>query len=53
VPVVPPEGGLVEEGFIECENVRVVSKQRIKRPRDRMSESTMQEVEDRVRVLGL
>jgi mRNA interferase MazF len=51
VPVVPPEGGLVAESFIQCENVRSVSKRRIKRLRGRISESTLQQVEDRVRIL--
>lgn len=51
VPVQPPEGGLVAESFIQCENVRSVSKQRIKRLRGRVSESTLREVEDRVRIL--
>jgi mRNA interferase MazF len=51
VPVAPPEGGLVTESFIQCENVRSVSKRRIKRLRGRVSESTLQQVEDRVRIL--
>jgi mRNA interferase MazF len=51
VPVVPPEGGLVAESFIQCENIRSVSKRRVKRLRGRVSESTMQQVEDRIRIL--
>ena len=51
VPVQPPEGGLVSESFIQCENVRSVSKRRIKRLRGRVSESTLLQVEDRVRIL--
>ena len=51
VLVQPPEGGLVAESFIQCENVRSVSKRRIKRLRGRVSESTLQQVEDRVRIL--
>ncbi len=51
VPVKPPEGGLVAESFIQCENVRSVSRQRVKRLRGRVSESTLQQVEDRVRIL--
>jgi mRNA interferase MazF len=51
VPVRPPEGGMMAESFIQCENVRAVSKQRIKRLRGRVSESTLQQVEDRVRIL--
>ena len=51
VPITPPEGGLVAESFIQCENVRSVSKQRVKRLRGRVSENTLQQVEDRIRIL--
>jgi mRNA interferase MazF len=51
VLVKPPEGGLVAESFIQCENVRSVSRQRVKRLRGRVSESTLQQVEDRLRIL--
>jgi len=51
VSVQPPEGGFVAESFIQCESVRSVSKQRVKGLRGRVSESTMQQVEDRVRIL--
>jgi len=47
----PPEGGLVSESFIQCENVRSVSKTRLKRLRGRVSESTMLQVEDRLLIL--
>ena len=47
----PPEGGLVSESFIQCENVRSVSKMRLKRLRGRVSASTMLQVEDRLRIL--
>jgi mRNA interferase MazF len=51
VAVSSPEGGLVSESFVQCENVRSVSKQRLKRLRGRVSENTMQRVEDRLRIL--
>jgi mRNA interferase MazF len=51
VPVEPPEGGFIAQSFIQCENVRSVSKQRIKGLRGRVAESTMQQVEDRLRIL--
>jgi mRNA interferase MazF len=51
VPAAPPEGGLISESFIQCENVRSVSKVRLKRLRGRISPSTMLEVEDRLRIL--
>ena len=51
VPVNPPEGGLVAESFIQCENLRSVSKRRLKRLRGRVSGSALRQVEDRVRIL--
>jgi mRNA interferase MazF len=51
VPVNPPEGGLVSESFVQCENVRSVSKNRLKRRRGKASASTMREVDDRLRIL--
>ena len=51
VPVSAPEGGLASESFIQCENVRSVSKRRLKRLRGRVSEETLQQVEDRLRIL--
>jgi mRNA interferase MazF len=51
VPVIPPEGGMAGESFIQCENLRSVSKERLKRLRGRVSESTMERVEDRLRIL--
>jgi mRNA interferase MazF len=51
VSVTPPEGGLSSEKFIQCENVRSVSKQRLKRRRGRVSPPVMQQVEDRIRIL--
>ena len=51
VQVNPPEGGLVSESFVQCENVRSVSKVRLKRLRGRVSAGTMWEVEGRLRIL--
>jgi mRNA interferase MazF len=51
VAVSPPEGGLVGDSFAQCENVRSVSKQRLKRLRGRVSEDIMEQVEDRLRIL--
>ncbi len=51
VQVTPPEGGLVAESFLQCENARSVSKSRLKRLRGRVSVSTMREVDDRLRIL--
>ena len=46
-----PEGGLVAESFIQCENVRAASRKRFKRLRGRVSEDTMHQVADRLRIL--
>lgn len=51
VAVQPPEAGLTDESFIQSENVRSVSKQRLKRRRGRVSAGTMEQIEDRVRIL--
>jgi mRNA interferase MazF len=51
VPVAPPEGGLNSGSFIQCENVRSVSKLKLKRLRGKVSLPVMQQVEDRLRIL--
>lgn len=51
VPIRPPEGGLVAESYIQCENVRSVSKRRLRRRRGRVKLETLEQVEDRVRIL--
>ena len=51
VEVRPPEGGLVSQSFIQCENLRSVSKNRLHRFRGRISNGTLEQVEDRARIL--
>ena len=51
VAVASPEGGLAADSYIQCENVRSVSKQRLKRRRGRVLEATIEQVEDRLRIL--
>jgi mRNA interferase MazF len=51
VPVAAPEGGVISKSFIQCENARSVSKQRLKRRRGRVPEAVMQQVEERLRIL--
>jgi len=51
VSVRPPEGGLAAVSFLQCENLRSVSKLRLKRRRGRVSPATLEQVEDRVRIL--
>jgi len=47
----PPEGGLAAESYIQCENLRSVSKLRLKRRRGQVSPATLEKVEDRIRIL--
>ena len=51
VGVFPPEGGLNEQSFIKCEDVRSVAKERLVRCLGRVGEGTLAEVEDRLRIL--
>jgi mRNA interferase MazF len=51
VPVKPPEGGLSMLSFIKCDDIRSVSRQRLKRFHGRVSAQTMAEVEQRIRIL--
>src|SRR5258708_28600548 len=51
VPVKPPEGGLPMLSFVKCEDIRSVSKQRLKQFYGSVSAQTMAEVEKRVRIL--
>ncbi|HOJ82886.1 MAG TPA: type II toxin-antitoxin system PemK/MazF family toxin [Acetomicrobium flavidum] len=51
VGVFPPEGGLNEQSFIKCEDVRSVAKERLVRCLGRVEEGTLAEVEDRLRIL--
>ena len=51
VPVSPPESGLESESFIQCQDVRSVSRKRLERPRGRIAAATMRLVEDRLRIL--
>jgi mRNA interferase MazF len=51
VAVQPPEGGLVAESFIQCENIRSLSKNRLKRLRGRVRADTLETVDDRIRIL--
>ncbi|WP_286975079.1 type II toxin-antitoxin system PemK/MazF family toxin [Acetomicrobium sp. UBA5826] len=51
VGVFPPEGGLSDQSFIKCEDVRSVAKERLVRCLGRVEEGTLAEVEDRLRIL--
>src|SRR5947207_15475568 len=51
VPVRPPEGGLSMLSFIKCEDVRSVSRRRLKQFYGTVSAQTMADVETRIRIL--
>ncbi|WP_213697660.1 type II toxin-antitoxin system PemK/MazF family toxin [Acetomicrobium sp.] len=51
VGVFPPEGGLNEQSFIKCEDVRSVAKERLVRCLGKVEEGTLAEAEDRLRIL--
>ena len=51
VAVRPPEGGLPMLSFIKCEDIRSVSKQRLKQFYGTVAAETMTEVEKRIRIL--
>src|SRR5271154_3739682 len=51
VPVRPPGGGLSKLSFIVCDNIRAVSKQRLRRFCGVVSPATIDEVGMRIRIL--
>ena len=51
VGLTPPEGGVKQESYIKCEDVRSVSIERLARRLGRVSAATLMAVEDRLRVL--
>jgi len=51
VEVRPPEGGLDRVSYIKCEDLRSVSKKRLVQRLGRVSRATLEEVEDRIRIL--
>jgi mRNA interferase MazF len=51
LPVHPPEAGLARPSFIKCDDVRSVSTDRFGRYVGQVSQATMAEVEDRLRIL--
>lgn len=51
VSLLPPEGGLKLPSYIMCEAMRSVSKQRLIKRLGVVSQTTMAEVEDRLKIL--
>ncbi len=54
VPVSPPEGGVRQPSFIKCEDVRSVSRSRLRERWGTVAPQTLAAVEDRLRIrMGL
>jgi len=51
VKVQPPEGGLAMTSFVKCEDMRSISTSRLVRRFGRVSNQTLDSVEDRLRIL--
>lgn len=51
VPVNPPDGGLRQQSFIKCEDIRSVSTDRFLQRWGSVSDETIAYVEDRLRIL--
>ena len=51
VEVTPPEGGLTMTSFVKCEDVRSISISRMAKRLGRVSDQTIELVEDRLRIL--
>ena len=51
VEIKPPEGGLTLRSFVKCEDVRSISKLRMKGRLGSVTPPTMAQVEDRLRIL--
>ena len=51
VEITPPEGGLSLKSYAKCEDVRSISTTRLKRKLGKVSSQTIDEVEDRLRIL--
>ena len=51
VPIVAPEGGLKARSFVKCEDVRSISQERLVRRLGAVASTTLQDVEDRLRIV--
>ena len=51
VEVKPPEGGLTMRSFIKCEEIRCVSKVRLRERLGAVSNRTIEAVEDRIKIV--
>ena len=51
IRVAPPEGGLTDVSFIKCEDIRSISRQRLRTRWGKVSTPVLTAVEDRLRIL--
>lgn len=51
VEVKPPEGGLAKTSFVKCEDIRSVARELLGQRLGTVSDHTMHQVEDRLRIL--
>jgi mRNA interferase MazF len=51
VRIDPPEGGVKQRSFAKCEDIRSISKDRLIKRWGSVSPATIQDVEDRLRIL--
>jgi mRNA interferase MazF len=51
VPVIPPEGGIRQPSFVKCEDVRSVSRARLRERWGMVAADTLAAIEDRLRIL--
>ena len=51
IEVQPPEGGLKQASYIKCEDVRSISRERLRERWGTVSSKTLLEIEDRLRIL--
>lgn len=51
VEIRPPEGGLRLPSFVKCEDIRSISRERLRAKAGGVSRQTLQAVEDRLRIL--
>lgn len=51
ISVGAPEGGLSEESFVKCEDIRSVSTERLVRRLGAVSDPLLNQIEDRLRIL--
>ena len=51
VEIQPPEGGVKQVSYVKCEDVRSISRQRLKEQWGSVSSKTLLQIEDRLRIL--